>query len=100
MKLPQIPLYKKYSLILNAVFAGGLLGLLYAFISDAGSGYEYLRFLPGTIIGISIGFIVITFEKSLINLSRYSFVTAMVLKALIYSLNILIFLLIFVVIFA
>jgi len=100
MKLPQIPFYKKYSVIFKAIAAGGLLGLLYAVISDAGSGYEYLRLLPGTLIGISIGFIIITFEKSLIAFNKYSFIGAMLLKALIYSINILLFLLFFVIIFA
>jgi adenylate cyclase len=100
MKLPQIPFYKKYNLIFKAIVVGGALGLLYAKISDAGSEYEYLRLLPGTLIGISIGFIIITFEKSLITLNKYSFIGAMVVKALIYSINIVLFLLFFVVIFA
>ncbi|KUJ61221.1 hypothetical protein AR687_13600 [Flavobacteriaceae bacterium CRH] len=100
MKLPQIPFYKKYSLIFRAIVIGGALGLIYAAISDAGSGYEYLRLLPGMLIGISIGFILITFEKSLIRLNNYSFIGAMILKALIYSVNIVMFLLFFVVVFA
>lgn len=99
MELPKIPFYKKYSLIFKAIVAGGALGLLYAAITDAGSGYEYLGLLPGTIIGISIGFIVITFEKSLTYLNRYSFLGAMALKALIYSICILLFLLFFVIVF-
>lgn len=100
MKLPEIPFYKKYSLIIKAIIAGGILGLVYAALTDAGSGYEYLRLLPGTLIGISISVVIITFEKSLNSLNKYSFVWAMVLKALIYSVNILIFLLFFIVISA
>jgi adenylate cyclase len=99
MELPKIPFYKKYSLIFKAIVAGGLVGLLYAALTDAGSGYEYLKLLPGTIIGISIGFIIITFEKSLRILDGYSFLGSMIIKALIYSISILLFLLFFVVMF-
>lgn len=100
MKLPQIPFYTRYNLIFKAIVGGGALGLVYAEISDAGSGFEYLRLLPGTIIGIFISLVIITFEKSLINLNKYSFIGTMILKALIYSINILMFLLFFVVIFS
>lgn len=100
MELPTIPLYKKYSLIFKAIIAVGALGLVYAAITDAGSEYEYLRWLPGTIIGIFIGFSIITFEKTFTYLNSYSFIGAMFLKALIYSLSIIVFLLFFVVLFA
>jgi adenylate cyclase len=99
MELPKIPFYKKYSLIFKAIVAGGIIGLFYTVISDAGSDFEHLRLLPGTIIGISISFIVITFEKSLIYLNNYSFIGSMILKALIYSISIVLFLLFFVLLF-
>jgi len=99
MELPEIPFYKKYSQIFKAIFVGGILGLLYAVITDAGSDYEYMRLLPGTIIGCSIGFIIITFEKTFINLNTYSFVASMVLKAFIYSVIILVFLLLYIILF-
>jgi adenylate cyclase len=98
MELPKIPFYKKYDLTFKAVIVGGILGLLYAVFTDAGSGYTYLRFLPGTIIGIFISIIIITFERYFI-LSKYSFLETMVLKALIYSLVILLFLLLCIVLF-
>ena len=98
MELPKIPFYKKHHLIFKAVIAGGILGLLYAAVTDAGSGYEYLKLLPGTMIGIFVSVIIVTFEKAL-NLDKYSFLTAMILKAIIYSICILLFLLFFVVIF-
>ena len=98
MELPKIPFFKKYSLIFKAIIAGGILGLLYAAITDAGSGYAYLKLLPGTMIGIFISLIIITFEKSL-NLDKYSFLGTMLFKAVIYSFTILLFLLLFIVIF-
>ena len=98
MELPKIPFYKKYSLIFKAIIAGGILGLLYAAITDAGSGYAYLKLLPGTMIGIAISLIVMIFEKS-VNLSKYSFLKTMIVKAFIYSISILLFLLFFVVFF-
>ncbi|KRB59577.1 hypothetical protein ASD98_00185 [Flavobacterium sp. Root186] len=100
MDLPKLPFYKKYSLVFKAAIAGGILGLLYASITDAGSNFDYLKLLPGIIIGVFIGFIIITFEKRLINLNRYSFLEAMLLKALIYSISILLFLLFFVLMFS
>jgi adenylate cyclase len=99
MELPKLPFYRKYNLIFKAIIAGGILGLVYAGITDAGSGYAYLRLLPGTIIGISIGFSIITFEKYLVYFNRYSFIGAIILKAFIYSISIVLFLLFFVVIF-
>ncbi|MDW8848524.1 adenylate/guanylate cyclase domain-containing protein [Flavobacterium sp. MMLR14_040] len=99
MELPKIPFYKKYSLIFKAIAVGGALGLLYAQFTDAGLDYGYLQLLPGTIIGCLIGFFIITFEKSFINLNKYSFIVSMVLKALIYSVIIVVFLLFIVVIF-
>lgn len=72
MELPKIPFYRKYSLTFKAVIVGGILGLLYAVFTDAGSGYAYLRFLPGTIIGIFISIIIITFERS-VKLNKDSF---------------------------
>lgn len=98
MELPKIPFYKKYSLIFKAIIAGGILGLLYAAITDAGSGYAYLRLLPGTMIGIFISLIIIILEKS-INHEKYSFLGTMIVKAIIYSFIILLFLLFFIVIF-
>lgn len=98
MELPEIPFYKKYNLIFKAIIAGGILGLLYAAVTDAGSGYTYLKLLPGTMIGIFISLIVITFERSL-NFDKYSFIKTMIFKALIYSFTILLFLLFFVIIF-
>lgn len=100
MELPKLPFYKKYSLIFKAIAVGGALGFLYAAITYAGSGYEYIRLLIGTIIGFSIGFIIITFEKYLTFLNQYSFVGAMILKALIYSITILLFLLSFMIAFS
>ncbi len=98
MELPKIPFFKKYSLIFKAIIAGGILGLLYAAITDAGSGYAYLKLLPGTMIGIFISLIIITFEKS-VNFDRHSFIKTMIFKAVIYSFTILLFLLLFIVIF-
>jgi adenylate cyclase len=98
MELPKIPFFKKYSLIFKAIIAGGILGLLYAAITDAGSGYAYLKLLPGTMIGIFISLIVITFERS-VNFDRHSFIKTMLFKAVIYSFTILLFLLLFIVIF-
>lgn len=98
MELPKISFYKKNSLIFKAIIAGGILGLLYAAVTDAGSGYAYLKLLPGCMIGVFISLIVITFEKS-VNLEKYSFLATMFLKTLIYSITILLFLLFFVVIF-
>lgn len=98
MELPKIPFYKKYSLIFKAIIAGGILGLLYAAITDAGSGYAYLRLLPGTMIGIFISLIIIIFEKSLYS-DKHSFLGAMIFKTIIYSFIILLFLLFFIVIF-
>ncbi|KRD10316.1 hypothetical protein ASE21_11415 [Flavobacterium sp. Root901] len=99
MDLPALPFYRKYSLIFKAVIAGGILGMLYSAIIDSGSDHVYFRLLLSTLIGISIGFIIIILEKSLAYLNRYSFRVSMVLKALIYSFSILIFLLFFVVIY-
>lgn len=98
MELPKIPFYKKYSLIFKAIIVGGVLGLLYAAVTDAGSGYEYLKLLPGTMIGIFISLIIISFEKY-VNLSKYSFLETMIVKAIIYSISILLFLLFFIVFF-
>ncbi|WP_052483549.1 adenylate/guanylate cyclase domain-containing protein [Flavobacterium sp. MEB061] len=100
MELPKIPFYEKYSLIFKAIVAGGAMGLLYTAVSNAGADYQYLKLLPGTIIGISIGFIVIIFEKTLTHLNNYSFLGSMILKALIYSFCIILFLLFFVIVFA
>ena len=52
-----------------------------------------------TIIGIFIGFVIITLEKSLSYLNDYSFIAAILLKAIIYSISILVFLLLFAVAF-
>lgn len=100
MELPKIPFCKKHRLIFKAIAVGGILGFLYAVIAYVGFGYEYVRLLLGTIIGIAIGFIVITFEKYLTYLDKYSFVVSMILKALIYSISILVLLLFSVVIFS
>ncbi|WP_264537484.1 adenylate/guanylate cyclase domain-containing protein [Flavobacterium sp. N1736] len=100
MELPKIPFYQKYNLIFKAIIAGAIIGLFYTKISNAGADYEHLRLLPGTIIGVSISFIVITFEKILIRLNTYSFIVSTILKALIYSICILLFLLFFVLVFA
>lgn len=100
MELPKVPFYKKYDLIFKAIVAGGLLGLLYSAVSNAGSDYNHLKLLPGTLIGISIGFVVIAFEKTLIKLNNYSFIKSTLLKALIYSFCIILFLILFVVVFA
>ncbi|PWB26026.1 adenylate/guanylate cyclase domain-containing protein [Flavobacterium sp. HTF] len=100
MELPKIPFYKKYDLIFKAIVVGGVLGLCYSAITDAGSHYHYLKLLPGTIIGISIGFAVIAFEKSFIRLNEYSFIKSTLLKALIYSFCIVLSLVLFVVVFA
>lgn len=100
MQLPKIPFYQKYSLIFKAIIAGGIIGLFYTIISGAGADYEYLKLLPGTIIGVFISFIVITFEKTFTQLNNYSFFVSTLLKALIYSICILLFLLFFVLVFA
>jgi len=99
MKLPKVPFYKKYSLIFKAIAAGSILGLLYIAITEAGSDSEYLRLLLGAVIGAFIGLVIITFEKSLSFLSKYSFLRAMLLKFFIYSIFILLFLLVFAVTF-
>ncbi|MEN2403183.1 hypothetical protein GKZ90_0025620 [Flavobacterium sp. MC2016-06] len=99
MIVPKISFFRKYSIFYKAVIIGGILGLFYGMITDVGASYEHLGFLPSIVIGISIGFIVIVFEKRLINLNNYPFVIAMLLKALIYSFSILIFLILFVVVF-
>lgn len=99
MELPKLPFYRKYSLILKAILAGGILGLIYTAITDAGTDYEYLKMLLGAVIGFFIGFIIITFEKSLIRINQFSFANSMLLKALIYSIGVLVFLLLFAVTF-
>ncbi len=99
MELPKPPFYKMHSLILKAVTAGGILGLLYTAITDASSEYLYLKLFLGLLIGISFGFVIITFERYFTYLNQYSFVKTMFLKAVIYSISILIFLLVFVVLF-
>lgn len=100
MELPKIPFFRKYSLVFKAIVIGGLIGLFYTILTDAGKEFESLKILPGTLIGISIGFIVIIFEKSLSWLNNYSFVGSILLKALIYSVFIVLFLLLFVVLFS
>lgn len=97
MGLPKIPFFKKYAVFFKAVVIGGILGLLYGILTDVVSVYEYLGFLPGIIIGISIGFIVIVFENLLFKLNTYSFLTAILLKAFLYSISILICLILFVI---
>lgn len=99
MELPKLPFYKKYNLIFKAVLAGGILGLLYTAISQTESDYGFLRLLLGLIIGFCIGFLVILFENLLVFLNKYSFLTALFLKTLIYSISILFVLLFFVVSF-
>lgn len=99
MELPKLPFFRKYNLIFKAVIAGGMLGLSYTAITDADSEDFYLKLFLGLIIGISFGFVIVTFEKHFVYLNRYSFLKAMFLKALIYSISILIFLLFFVVLF-
>ncbi|GAA3757614.1 adenylate/guanylate cyclase domain-containing protein [Flavobacterium ginsengiterrae] len=99
MELPKIPFYKKYSLIFKAISAGGILGFLYTVFSNTASDYGYLRLLLGIIIGSFIGFFIITFENFLGYLKKYSFLSAMLLKTLIYSVLILLFLVFFVVVF-
>ncbi|MCP2025353.1 adenylate cyclase [Flavobacterium sp. HSC-32F16] len=99
MELPKLPFYKKHSQIFKAIIAGGILGLIYAAMYYAGLDFGYLRLLLGTVIGIFIGFIIITLEKSLSYLNDYSFIAAILLKAVIYSISILIFLLLFAVAF-
>lgn len=99
MELPKLSFYKKYNLIFKAIIAGGILGLLYTAITDSGSENIGLKLVLGLIIGISFGLVVVTFEKYFIYLNQYSFVKAMLLKAVIYSISILIFLLFFVVLF-
>lgn len=98
MELPKIPFYKKYSLIFKAIIAGGILGLLYSAVTVTGSVYAHLGLFPGTMIGIFISIIVVTFENS-VNLSKYSFLETMMVKTLIYSIGILLFLIFFVVFF-
>jgi adenylate cyclase len=98
MELPKIPFYRKYNLTCKAIIVGGILGLLYAVFTDAGSGYAYLRFLPGTMIGVFISIIIITFERS-VKLNKYSFIKTVVLKAFLYSFSILLFLLLCIVLF-
>lgn len=100
MKLPELPFYKKYNQIFKAIIVGGILGLLYAAMYYAGLDFGYLRLLLGMVIGIFIGFIIITFEKSLTYLNDSSFIAAILLKAVIYSISILIFLLLSAVTFA
>lgn len=99
MELPKLSFYKKYNLILKAIIAGGILGLLYTAITDSDSENIGLKLVLGLIIGISFGFVIVTFEKHFTYLNQYSFVKAMLLKAVIYSISILIFLLFFVVLF-
>ncbi|AWK05712.1 adenylate/guanylate cyclase domain-containing protein [Flavobacterium crocinum] len=99
MELPKPPFYKKHSLILKAVIAGGIIGLLYTAIIDSGSENIGLKLVLGLIIGISFGLVVVTFEKYFTYLDQYSFIKAILLKAVIYSISILIFLLFFVVLF-
>ncbi|WP_289659099.1 adenylate/guanylate cyclase domain-containing protein [Flavobacterium panacagri] len=99
MELPKPPFYKRHSLILKSVTAGGILGLLYNAITDAGAENLNLKLLLGLIIGICFGFVIIIFEKFFTSFSQYSFAKATLLKALIYSICILIFLLFFVVLF-
>lgn len=99
MELPKISFCKKYHLVFKAIFVGGILGLLYTIMTNAGLAYGYSRLIPGALIGISIGFTLIVFEKSLQRLDRYSFFGALILKTLIYSIFILLFLIVFVVLF-
>ncbi|MBE8724368.1 adenylate/guanylate cyclase domain-containing protein [Flavobacterium hungaricum] len=100
MELPKIPFFAKYSLFFKAVLLGGAIGLFYTLFTDAGREYESLKFLPGTLIGVSIGCSVIIFEKSLFWLNKYSFISSIVIKALIYSIFIVLFLVLSVVMFA
>lgn len=90
MALPQIPFFRKYSIFFKAIIIGGILGFFYGIITDVISTYEHLGFLPGIIIGISVGFIVIVFEKAFLKLNSYPFLVAMLIKAFIYSISILI----------
>ena len=99
MELPKIPFYKKYNLIFKALVIGGIIGFFYGAGTNAGYNYEYLKLLPGTIIGISIGCIIITFEKYLVFLNNHSFIGSLILKTLVYSISILLFLLFFIVVF-
>ncbi|RZJ54121.1 MAG: adenylate/guanylate cyclase domain-containing protein [Flavobacterium sp.] len=100
MELPKIPFYKKYDLIFKAIVAGGVLGFFYTAITNGGSYYDHFKLLPGTLVGISIGFVVIVFEKSFISLHNYSFIKSTLIKALIYSFCIVFFLVLFVMFFA
>ncbi|SHG30641.1 adenylate/guanylate cyclase domain-containing protein [Flavobacterium defluvii] len=99
MELPKLSFYRKYNMIFRAVIAGGILGLLYTAVIDAGTDLEYFKMLLGTVIGIFIGFIIIIFEKSFVFLNQYSFVKTLILKTLIYSIGVLVFLLLFAVAF-
>ena len=40
MELPKIPFFRKYSLVFKAIVIGGLIGLFYTILSDAGKEYE------------------------------------------------------------
>ncbi|KFF06596.1 adenylate/guanylate cyclase domain-containing protein [Flavobacterium reichenbachii] len=96
MTLPKIPFFRKYNIFFKAVIIGGVLGLFYGIITDAVATYKHFGFLPGIMIGVSIGFIVIVFENVLFKLNSYPFLAVMALKAFIYSISILILLILFV----
>lgn len=97
MTLPKIPFFRKYSIFFKAVIIGGILGLFYGIFTDSDTIYNQLGFLPAIVIGISIGFIVIFFEEMLFKLNSHSFLAVLFLKALLYSISILILLILFVI---
>lgn len=99
LKLPQANIFKRHSIIFKAVLTGGIIGLSYSGITNAGENFQHLALLPGIVIGISISLTVIVFELCLSKLNNYPFLIATFIKALLYSLSILIILLISVLIF-
>lgn len=100
MKLPQIPFYKKYNLMVKAIIIGSVIGLFFSLLTNAGTDFDRMRLLPAVVIGISISMIVVIFERLFQSKESLSFVATILLKTLLYSLSILIFLLLWVIVFA